>query len=195
MAPVLKTGIPERVSGVRIPPSPPGLPPGPSAALGISARGSDAAQTPQVQSLPLRHFPGHSAVDEPRPNSKSLGVLSQETRVSSPNSLANLCRRFMKAPAFAKSAQGRATGRAGPRSHGPKKRPPKRASSRDLASETLSISISSQSRPMCLGRSSRLRPSSSDWALWPSSGPYESQISFAPLEFPPIFVLNFYPVA
>src|SRR6185437_6127413 len=55
MAPVLKTGIPERVSGVRIPLSPPD----PQlvlrlrfAALRISARDSNAAQTPQVR-IPL----------------------------------------------------------------------------------------------------------------------------------------------
>ena len=55
MAPVLKTGIPERVSGVRIPLSPPD----PKlvlrlccAAFRISARDSDAAQTPKVR-IPL----------------------------------------------------------------------------------------------------------------------------------------------
>src|SRR5437764_1926565 len=51
---VLKTAIPERVSGVQIPLPPPDIRWVPSTMLGISAHGSDAAQAPQLENLHTR---------------------------------------------------------------------------------------------------------------------------------------------
>ena len=55
---VLKTDVPGRVPGVRIPPSPPSLFRVPSTALGISAAGSDARKSPQLENRCTRKGTG-----------------------------------------------------------------------------------------------------------------------------------------